>query len=90
MDYNGVYEGYAIAFEAKSVSIDRFDLKNIHSHQIDYLQKVDALGGISFVLIEFRSSKQVRFLQFGITCITLLWAVGREFQKKILMFMRMR
>lgn len=64
VDYDGVYKGHAIAFEAKSVSIDRFDLKYIHQHQIDYLQKVDAMGGISFVLIEFRSTKQVFFVPF--------------------------
>jgi recombination protein U len=30
VDYDGVYKGRAIAFEAKSVGIDRFDLKNLH------------------------------------------------------------
>lgn len=65
VDYDGVYRGRAIAFEAKSVNIDRFDLKNIHPHQIDYLEKVESMGGVAFVLIEFRQSKQVYFVPFS-------------------------
>jgi recombination protein U len=65
VDYDGVYKGRAIAFEAKSVGIDRFDLKNLHQHQIDYLEKVENMGGISFLLIEFRSTKQIFFIQYS-------------------------
>ncbi|MGM0806496.1 MAG: Holliday junction resolvase RecU [Bacillota bacterium] len=65
VDYDGVYRGHAIAFEAKSVGIDRFDLKNLHQHQFDYLEKVENMGGISFVLIEFRTTKQIFFVPFS-------------------------
>jgi recombination protein U len=65
VDYDGVYKGRAIAFEAKSVGIDRFDLKNLHQHQINYLEKVENMGGISFLLIEFRSTKQIFFVPYS-------------------------
>lgn len=65
VDYDGVYRGRAIAFEAKSVGIDRFDLKNLHQHQLNYLEKVTNMGGISFLLIEFRTTKQVFFVPYS-------------------------
>jgi recombination protein U len=65
VDYDGIYRGRPIVFEAKSVGVDRFDLKNLHQHQFDYLQWVDNHGGISFVLIEFRTTKQVFFVPFS-------------------------
>lgn len=65
VDYDGVYRGKAIAFEARSVSTDRFELINLHQHQLDYLQKVDSMGGITFVLIEFRHVHQVFFVPFS-------------------------
>lgn len=54
VDYDGVYRGRAIAFEAKSTNeINRFDLKNIAQHQLDYLEKAERMGAICFFLIGF-------------------------------------
>lgn len=54
VDYDGVYRGRAIAFEAKSTNeINRFDLKNIAQHQLDYLEKAEKMGAICFFLIGF-------------------------------------
>lgn len=53
-DYNGVYRGKYIDFEAKEIkSKDNFSLNNIHKHQIDHLQKVCIHGGISFIIVRF-------------------------------------
>ncbi len=60
MDYDGVYKGRAIAFEAKSTeNAKRFDLKNITQHQLDYLEKAEKMGAICFFLIEFSKDKSV-------------------------------
>ncbi|TXR62109.1 Holliday junction resolvase RecU [Bacillus sp. AY18-3] len=54
VDYDGVYKGRAVAFEAKSTNkINRFDLKNIAQHQLDYLEKAENMGAICFFLIGF-------------------------------------
>ena len=55
-DYNGIYKGKYIDFEAKETkSKTSFSLNNIHSHQIDHLIKVKDHGGISFLIIKFVS-----------------------------------
>ena len=53
-DYNGIYKGKYIDFEAKETkSKTSFSLNNIHSHQIDHLIRVKNHGGISFLIIKF-------------------------------------
>lgn len=53
-DYNGIYRGRAIDFEAKETkSKTSFPFKNIHPHQIKHLERVLTHGGIGFVIIRF-------------------------------------
>jgi recombination protein U len=51
-DYNGIYQGYYIDFEAKeTTNLTSFPLQNIHPHQVEHLLSVRAMGGIAFVII---------------------------------------
>lgn len=52
-DYNGIYKGKYIDFEAKETKENSFPISNIHSHQIDHLIKIINHGGISFLIIRF-------------------------------------
>ncbi|WP_214849747.1 Holliday junction resolvase RecU [Exiguobacterium sp. s193] len=53
-DYNGVYRGRYIDFEAKETNHKTsFPLKNFHPHQIEHMRKCVAHGGICFVIIRF-------------------------------------
>ena len=52
-DYNGVYKGKYIDFEAKETKLNYFPLNNIHNHQIKHLEKIIQNGGIGFVIISF-------------------------------------
>lgn len=53
-DYNGVYRGKAIDFEAKETrNKTLFHFKNIHPHQIEHLKRVLYQGGIGFLIIRF-------------------------------------
>lgn len=53
-DYNGVYKGRYIDFEAKStLNKTSFPLSNIYIHQINHLENVIEAGGIAFFIIEF-------------------------------------
>lgn len=54
LDYNGVYKGYYIEFDAKETrSTTSFTINNIHKHQIDYIKKVLKQHGIIFLIIRF-------------------------------------
>ena len=53
-DYNGVYRGRYIDFEAKETKNKaRFPLFMIHPHQVEHLKKVHQHGGIGFFIIRF-------------------------------------
>ena len=62
-DYNGVYKGRYIDFEAKStLKTSSFPLSNISKHQIEHLKQVLKHGGIAFFIIEFAKLDQVFLL----------------------------
>ncbi|HMM00389.1 MAG TPA: Holliday junction resolvase RecU [Bacilli bacterium] len=62
-DYNGIYHGRYIDFEAKSShSKTSFPLNNITLHQFAHLKEVFLQGGIAFFLIEFTKLNEVYFL----------------------------
>ncbi len=63
-DYNGIYNGKYIDFEAKETKCKTsFSLKNIHPHQIKHLIKIKKHGGISFLIIRFSVLNKTFFLE---------------------------
>ena len=59
-DYNGVYKGKYIDFEAKNTkSKTSIPLNNIEAHQIAHLKKVIKQGGIAFFIIQFQAHNEV-------------------------------
>lgn len=62
-DYNGIYKGKYIDFEAKNTkNKTSFPLANIPMQQIDHLKRVIYHGGIAFFLIQFESLAEVYLL----------------------------
>ncbi len=54
LDYNGVYKGYYIEFDAKETrSSTSFPISNIHNHQLEYIEKVIKHKGIVFLIVRF-------------------------------------
>ncbi len=63
-DYNGVYKGKYIDFEAKETqNSSSFPLKNFHEHQIRHMEEVLLQGGICFVILRFTKQEQVYLLE---------------------------
>ena len=55
-DYNGIYKGRYIDFEAKETNQKTsFPLSNIHAHQIEHLKKITEHGGIGFLIVRFNN-----------------------------------
>ena len=62
-DYNGVYKGKYIDFEAKNTkSNTSFPLSNISDHQIVHLKNVLKHGGIAFFIISFQAKDEIYLL----------------------------
>ena len=62
-DYNGVYKGRYIDFEAKETkNLHSFPLQNFHEHQIRHMMQVEQQKGISFVIIRFTTTDEVFLL----------------------------
>ena len=53
VDYIGVVQGIPVCFDAKECATDTFALQNIHEHQVDFMEKFEKQGGISFFLIYY-------------------------------------
>ena len=62
-DYNGVYKGKYLDFEAKNTKSETsFPLSNISEHQIIHLKNVIKHGGIAFFIICFQLKNEVYLL----------------------------
>jgi len=56
LDYNGIYKNKYIEFEAKETSNKTsFPLSNFHEHQIKYIPRVLAHGGICFIIMKINN-----------------------------------
>ena len=65
LDYNGVYKGYYIEFDAKETrSKTSFPIDNIHKHQMEHIKKVLYYGGIVYLIVRF-SLLNKTYLLFG-------------------------
>lgn len=92
VDYDGVYKGRAVYFEAKSTEKNTsFPLEYIHRHQIDYLKDTQEMGAICFFLIEFRMEQVIYFVPVSLVAEyyeSMLYDGGRksiprkEFEKR--------
>ena len=64
-DYNGLWNGKYIDFEAKeTTSATSFSLNNIHDHQIEHMQKILNHGGITFIIVRFKKIDRTFILPF--------------------------
>lgn len=59
LDYNGIYKGYYIEFDAKVTQKDYFPLVNVSSHQIEHIRHIYEEKGIVFLLIMIKDEYYV-------------------------------
>lgn len=79
-DYNGVYKGRYIDFEAKSTMLkNALPLDKIKLHQIKHLRNVMNHGGIAFYLINFVEKDEVYLLD----CLVLFNHIENDQPKSI-------
>ncbi|MFW5438835.1 Holliday junction resolvase RecU [Paenibacillus apiarius] len=79
VDFDGVYQGRAIVFEAKSTkNPTRFDLCNLPDHQYEHLEKCHKRGAIAFILISFEKQQKEYLLPY--TALRPYWI---EYKKPV-------
>ena len=63
-DYNGLYKGKYIDYEAKETkNKTSFPLSNIHEHQIQHLENIYKNNGISFLIVRFTKLNETYLLE---------------------------
>ena len=63
LDYNGVYRGKYLEFDAKETqSKTSFPLSNIHKHQLEHIRKVLYFDGIAFLIVRFATLNKTYLL----------------------------
>lgn len=62
VDYDGIYQGCAIAFEAKTTKLPRLPLDMIADHQVKYLDNAEDQGAISFLIVNLRHVNETYIL----------------------------
>ena len=78
-DYNGVYKGYYLDFEAKETKNKQsFPLNNFHEHQIKHMKQCEEHGGISFTIVRFSTLNEIYLLE---TNFLLKWW-EQQFEEK--------
>ncbi len=80
-DYNGIYKGRYIDFEAKENNNQTsFPLANIHKHQISHLENIVKHGGIGFLIVSFNKYNEYYLLPFDI--LKTIWDEAKKGGRK--------
>ncbi len=64
VDYIGVVQGVPICFDAKECAVDTFSLRNIHEHQVNFMEEFESQQGISFLIIMFTAKNEFYYMRF--------------------------
>ena len=65
VDYIGVIQGVPVCFDAKECAKDTFSLRNIHEHQIKFMEDFEKQQGISFLIIMFSMRNEFYYMRFS-------------------------
>lgn len=77
-DYNGLYKGKYIDFEAKETeNSTSFPLSNIHNHQIEHIKNIVNNGGLGFLIVRFNKLNKT-FLLWGCDLISFIQNNSRK------------
>lgn len=66
VDYIGVVQSVPICFDAKECHTDTFPMRNIHEHQLAFMEQFEAQGGISFLMVYFTARNEYYYLPFRV------------------------
>ena len=62
VDFIGVAQGLAICFDAKETKQLNLPLRNIHAHQVEFMENFRKQQGASFLLVHFQTKGEIFLL----------------------------
>jgi recombination protein U len=62
VDFIGVAQSLAICFDAKETREQSLPLRNIHEHQIEFMENFRKQNGVSFLLVHFQTKNEIFLL----------------------------
>lgn len=65
-DYNGIYRGKYVDYEAKETHNLSFAFKHIQPHQIEHLTNISRMGGIGFVIIYYKKVNEIYIIDINV------------------------
>ena len=84
VDYIGAVQGIPVCFDAKECSVDTFPLQNVHEHQMNFMEKFERQGGISFLIIFYSGRNTLYYMKYKE--IRKFWNRAREGGRKSFRF----
>lgn len=84
VDYIGAVQGLPVCFDAKECAADTFSLQNIHEHQVEFMKRFEAQGGISFFLIYYTHKDILYYLPYEM--LRFFWDRAKEGGRKSFRF----
>ncbi len=64
VDYIGAVQGVPVCFDAKECASDRFTIRNIHEHQISFMEDFEKQNGVSFIILHFTKKDEIYYIPF--------------------------
>ncbi len=64
VDYIGAVQGIPVCFDAKESQTDTFPLANVHEHQMDFMESMEAQDGIAFILLYFSKRQEAFYIPY--------------------------
>lgn len=84
-DYNGVWNGHYIDFDAKeTASKTSFPLKNIHEHQMTHMQQVTEQNGVAFIIVRFSAYERYFIVPYDV--LQKAWLAMENGERKSIPF----
>ena len=66
VDYIGVVQGIPVCFDAKECSADSFPMRNIHKHQIEFMQDFERQEGIAFFVFFYTEKRRMFYVPLAL------------------------
>lgn len=64
VDYIGAVQGIPVCFDAKECRTDQLPLRNIHAHQIQFMEDFERQQGVAFLIVYFTKRDALYYLPY--------------------------